>query len=352
MRGETRQPWPEVEGEVEAVTEAELESKHKPEPEPKRELERAPGPGCGPGRGPEQGSGLSSSRRGAPGLSTAGANGTGGASGTGGTVGTGGTSGRGVTDATGATDTGDANARPLLEVTGLTMRFGSLVANDSVSFNVHRGEIVALIGPNGAGKTTCFNCVSGFLRPTAGRVVFDGIDITGMRPYHICRLGLTRTFQIVKTLRDMTVEENVMTGAFLRAPGKREAREVAAEVLELTGLLDKHARPGRSLTIAERKRLEIARALATRPKLLMLDEAMAGLNPTEIKGAMDLCLRLREAGLTLVVVEHIMEAIMPISDRVIVLSSGQKIAEGTPEEVAANEDVIKAYLGEKYHAAS
>lgn len=352
MRGETRQQWPEVEGEVEAVTEAELESKHKPEPEPEPEPERELERGPGRGRGPEQGSRPSSSRRGAPGLSTAGANGTGGASGTGGTVGTGGTSGRGVTDATGATDTGDANARPLLEVAGLTMRFGSLAANDNVSFNVHRGEIVALIGPNGAGKTTCFNCVSGFLRPTAGRVVFDGIDITGMRPYHICRLGLTRTFQIVKTLRDMTVEENVMTGAFLRAPGKREAREVAAEVLELTGLLDKHARPGRSLTIAERKRLEIARALATRPKLLMLDEAMAGLNPTEIKGAMDLCLRLREAGLTLVVVEHIMEAIMPISDRVIVLSSGQKIAEGTPEEVAANEDVIKAYLGEKYHAAS
>lgn len=281
--------------------------------------------------------------RGAPGPSTAGTNGTGGASGTGGTVRT------GATDTTGATH---AMARPLLEVTGLTMRFGNLAANDNVSFNVHRGEIVALIGPNGAGKTTCFNCISGFLRPTAGRVVFDGIDITGMRPYHICRLGLTRTFQIVKTLRDMTVEESVMTGAFLRARGKREAREVAAEVLELTGLLDKRAKPGRGLTIAERKRLEIARALATRPKLLMLDEAMAGLNPTEIKDAMDLCLRLREAGLTLVVVEHIMEAIMPISDRVIVLSSGQKIAEGTPEEVTANEDVIKAYLGEKYHAAS
>lgn len=347
MRGETRQPWPEVVG---ARAEAEAEVKVEVEREPEHEPER--GPGRRPGRGPEQGSRPSSSRRGAPGLSTAGTNGTGGASGTGGTVGPGETSGKGVTDAMDATDTRAANARPLLEVTGLTMRFGNLAANDNVTFNVHRGEIVALIGPNGAGKTTCFNCVSGFLRPTAGRVVFDGIDITGMRPYHICRLGLTRTFQIVKTLGDMTVEENVMTGAFLRAPGKREAREVAAEVLELTGLLDKRAKPGRSLTIAERKRLEIARALATRPKLLMLDEAMAGLNPTEIKGAMDLCLRLREAGLTLVVVEHIMEAIMPISDRVIVLSSGEKIAEGTPEEVAANEDVIKAYLGEKYHAAS
>lgn len=263
--------------------------------------------------------------------------------------------GPGRTDTTEAAP-GDVRAReappPLLEVSGLTMRFGNLAANDDVSFNVRAGEIVALIGPNGAGKTTCFNCVSGFLRPTSGRVVFDGVEITSMRPYHVCRLGLARTFQIVKTLGEMTVEENVMTGAFLRAPRKREAREVAEEVLRFAGLLDKRSRYGRSLTIAERKRLEIARALATRPKLLMLDEAMAGLNPTEIRGAMDLCLRLREAGLTLIVVEHIMEAIMPISDRVIVLSSGRKIAEGAPEEVAANEDVIRAYLGEKYHVAS
>ncbi|MCR4426426.1 MAG: ABC transporter ATP-binding protein [Firmicutes bacterium] len=241
--------------------------------------------------------------------------------------------------------------KPLLEIENLTMRFGSLAANDDVSFSVSQGEIVGLIGPNGAGKTTCFSCVTGFLRPTAGRVRFDGHDITGMPPYAVCRRGLARTFQIVRTLKDMTVEENIMTGAFLRTPSHDQARKIAREIMELTDLTQNRDKLGKSLTIADRKRLEIARALATRPSLLMLDETMAGLNQTEIRDAMELCQRLRGEGVTLVVVEHIMEAIMPISDKIIVLDSGKKIAEGKPKEIACDERVIKAYLGDKYNVA-
>ncbi|HHV79184.1 MAG TPA: ABC transporter ATP-binding protein [Firmicutes bacterium] len=240
----------------------------------------------------------------------------------------------------------------MLSVENLTMKFGSLVANDQVSFSIRRGEIVALIGPNGAGKTTLFNCITGFYRPTSGRVIFDGKDITGLRPYKVCRLGLTRTFQIVKPLKEMTVEENIMTGAFLRTGSRSKAREIALKVMDFTHLADKGQMKAGSLTIADKKRLEIARVLATGPKLLMLDEAMAGLNQTEIREAMDLCLRLRESGITLLVVEHIMEAIMPISDRVIVLDAGKKIADDVPAKVVCDERVITAYLGEKYHAKS
>ncbi len=204
--------------------------------------------------------------------------------------------------------------KPLLEVRGLTMKFGSLAANEDIGFDVFPGDIVGLIGPNGAGKTTCFNCVTGFLHPTAGSVRFSGTDITGWAPYDIARLGLVRTFQIVHTFRDMTVLENVVTSAFLRAGNSKDA-------------------------------------LATAPRLIMLDETIAGLNQTEIREAMDLCLRLKKDGLTLVVVEHIMEALMPISDRVVVLDSGRKIMEGTPEEVASDERVIKAYLGDTYNVA-
>jgi len=194
------------------------------------------------------------------------------------------------------------------------MKFGSLAANEDIGFDVFPGDIVGLIGPNGAGKTTCFNCVTGFLHPTAGSVRFSGTDITGWAPYDIARLGLVRTFQIVHTFRDMTVLENVVTSAFLRAGNSKDA-------------------------------------LATAPRLIMLDETIAGLNQTEIREAMDLCLRLKKDGLTLVVVEHIMEALMPISDRVVVLDSGRKIMEGTPEEVASDERVIKAYLGDTYNVA-
>ena len=243
-------------------------------------------------------------------------------------------------------------ARALLEVEGVTMKFGNLVARDNVSFSVNEGEIVSLIGPNGAGKTTLFNCISGFYKPFSGKVFFEGKEITGKPPHEITMMGLTRTFQIVKPLKDMSVRDNVLTGAFLRSSSRKEAERITDEVLHLTHLWDKKDMLAGSLTTADKKRLEIARVLATKPKMIMLDEAMAGLNQSEIKEAMELCLKLNKSGITLLIVEHIMEAIMPISHRVIVLSAGKKIAEGEPAEVTNNEEVIKAYLGERYYAKS
>ncbi len=238
----------------------------------------------------------------------------------------------------------------ILRIENITKKFGSLVANEDVSFEVEEGQIVSLIGPNGAGKTTLFNSISGYYPPTSGKIYFRDQDITGLPAYKICRLGITRTFQIVKTLTEMTVEENVMTGAFLRTRSKKKARETAAGILEMTGLSGKKDVMGANLTIVDKKRVEIARALATGPSLLMLDECMAGLNQTEIKEVMDLCLKLRDSGVTLLIVEHIMEAIMPISDKIVVINAGKKIAEGLPQEIADNEEVIKAYLGDRYHA--
>ena len=243
----------------------------------------------------------------------------------------------------------------ILEINNITMKFGELAANEDVSFSIGEKEIVGLIGPNGAGKTTLFNCITGFYTPYSGRVLYldsggKKQDITGKSSDKICIMGITRTFQIVKTLNEMTVEQNVMTGAFLHTNSTTSAREEAAGVLEMTGLYKKKDVLGRNLTIVDRKMVEIARALATKPRMLMLDECMAGLNQTEIKDVMKLILKLKEEGLTLLIVEHIMEAIMPISDRIVVLNAGKKIAEGEPQKVALNEEVIKAYLGEKYHA--
>ncbi len=238
----------------------------------------------------------------------------------------------------------------LLRIENITKKFGSLVANEDVSFTIDEHEIVSLIGPNGAGKTTLFNSIAGYYPPTSGKVFFHGKDITGKPAYEICRLGITRTFQVVKTLKEMTVEENIMTGAFLHTGSRKQAQVMAGEIMEMTGLSDKKNILGGSLTIIDKKRVEIARALATKPELLMLDECMAGLNQTEIKDVMNLCLDLRKNGLTLLIVEHIMEAIMPISDRIVVLNAGRKIAEGIPSDVVNNEEVIKAYLGDRYHA--
>ena len=240
----------------------------------------------------------------------------------------------------------------LLEVRDLTKRYGGLVANDSVSLTVNEDEIVGLIGPNGAGKTTLFSCISGTERATAGEVVFRGRNLVGMDPEDICKLGLARTFQVLRTFRDLTVLENVVVGALLRAPGVRRAREAAIEVLEFCGLAPRRDLLGAGLTIADRKRLEIARALATQPKLLLLDEAMAGLNPRERREAVELIRRIQTAGTTILLVEHVMEVIMPISDRVVVLNYGKKLVEDLPENVARNEEVIRAYLGERYRAAS
>ncbi|MCL1875075.1 MAG: ABC transporter ATP-binding protein [Synergistaceae bacterium] len=236
----------------------------------------------------------------------------------------------------------------LLDVHGLTMKFGSLVANREVSFSVDEGQIVGLIGPNGSGKTTLFNCVSGLYKPIAGRVVFNGKDITSKPVHEIAQLGLTRTFQIVKPLSDMTVLENVMVGAYLRYPDREAAREEALKCVKLCYLEEFRDRLAGDMTIGNKKRLEVARILATNPKMILLDESVAGLTSTEAKEMVALIVKLREEGRTILMVEHIMEAIMPISDKIVVLSSGSKIAEGRPEEIASDERVISAYLGEKY----
>lgn len=239
---------------------------------------------------------------------------------------------------------------PLLEVRGVTKRFAGIVANEDVSFSVAEGEIVSIIGPNGAGKSTLFGCVTGFHRPTSGHVLYSGQEITGFKADRICRLGIARTFQIVQVISDMTVLENVATGAFLRHPRRRDAMRCAAELLAVTGLAEKQGSLATELTIADKKRLEVSMALATEPRLLMLDESMSGLTPVELKLIMALLREVRKRGVTLVVVEHVMEAVMQLSDRIIVLNSGRKFVEGRPREVVVDPRVIQAYLGERYRA--
>ena len=237
---------------------------------------------------------------------------------------------------------------PLLVVDGATKRFGGLVANKEVSLSVERGEIVGLIGPNGAGKTTLFNCISGAMHPERGRILFDGADVTRSRPDRICGLGVARTWQVVRTFGRMSALDNVVCGGLKRTTRVAEARARARELLAFTGLDGKEDAIAATLTLADKKRLEIARALATRPKLLLLDEAMSGLTPLETAAAVQLVRRIhRELGVTLCVVEHVMEVVMPLSDRVVVLDYGVKIAEGPPTAVVRDERVIAAYLGER-----
>jgi len=239
----------------------------------------------------------------------------------------------------------------LLEVEGCTKRFGGLVANHDVTLAIEPGEIVGLIGPNGAGKTTLFNCISGRLHADEGRIRFAGVEITRLAADRICHLGVARTWQIVRAFGRMTVLDNVMCGAFGRTNRAAEARARAGRLLDFTGLTGLEQTLAANLTLADKKRLEIARALATQPRLLLLDEAMSGLTPLETAAAVDLVRRIHaELGLAICVVEHVMEVVMPLSHRVVVLDHGEKIAEGEPRDIVRNELVIRAYLGDRYGA--
>jgi branched-chain amino acid transport system ATP-binding protein len=236
----------------------------------------------------------------------------------------------------------------MLEVRNLTKNFGGLAAVKNLFFRVEKGQIFGLIGPNGAGKTTVFNLINGFYPPTSGEILYKGEPITGLRPNRICKKGIARTFQVVKPLSRMTVLENVMASAFCRVNSLDEAREEALKNLEFCGLTHRQTALAKSLTIGDRKRLEIARAMATRPEMILLDETAAGLNPAELDQAIALIKKIREQGVTILIVEHIMKVIMSISDRIHALNYGQTLAEGTPQEVANDQSVIDAYLGEAY----
>ncbi len=236
--------------------------------------------------------------------------------------------------------------RPLLELKGVSKFFGGLAALVDVSFTVNEGEVVGLIGPNGAGKTTLFNVINGFYKPSKGEVYFDGKRISGLRPHRICRLGVARTFQVVKPLQRLTVIDNVMASAFLRSPSRQEALERAEKILHFVGLYEDRETVSKNLPLGKRKKLEIARALATEPKLLLLDESFAGLNPKEQAEMIETIKKINREGVTILIIEHHMRVIMSISNRVVVLNYGEKIAEGSPQEVASSPEVIKAYLGE------
>jgi branched-chain amino acid transport system ATP-binding protein len=244
---------------------------------------------------------------------------------------------------------------PMLEGQDVSKYFGGLAAVSNVDFHIDQGEIVGLIGPNGAGKTTLFNLISAALPVSSGEIRFKGNKLNGLKPHQVCKKGVSRTFQETKVFANMPVLQNVLVGAFFGSPnyisGAGAARE-AAQALDFVGLSAMSATPVNDLTLVNQKRVEVARALATRPELLLLDELMAGLNSTEVSEAMELVTKIRDTGITIFMVEHVMKAIMGICERIMVLHHGEKITEGTPEEITGNKQVIEIYLGEETHAES
>jgi branched-chain amino acid transport system ATP-binding protein len=238
----------------------------------------------------------------------------------------------------------------MLKVERVSKYFGGLAAIRNVSFDIQEGEILGLIGPNGAGKTTLFNVVNGFYKPSKGEVFFKDKNISGLKPHQICKLGVARTFQVVKPLQRMSVLDNVIASAFLRVESKARAEEIADEALKFTGLYNDRNLISKGLPLGKRKKLEIARALTTQPELLLLDESFAGLNHSELNESIEIIKKIKARGITIMIIEHHMKVIMSISDRIVVINYGEKIAEGTPHEIGNNPLVIEAYLGEAQHA--
>lgn len=239
---------------------------------------------------------------------------------------------------------------PLLETKNIKKSFGGVTAINNLSITVEKGTIFGIIGPNGSGKTTFFNLITGMYPLDSGTIFFNGRDITGLRPHQIAKLGIGRTFQVPALFSKMTVLENVMVSTFIRSSSLKESKKMAWGILELVGLKEKANQQVNNITMEDRKRLELARALGTKPSLLLLDEVMAGLNPVEMKAAIELIRSLKTEELTIIIVEHIMDVILSLCDRIAVLDYGQKIAEDIPERITNNPEVIKAYLGERYRA--
>jgi branched-chain amino acid transport system ATP-binding protein len=238
----------------------------------------------------------------------------------------------------------------VLEIMDLNKKFGGLTVTKNLSLTVKEGQIYGVIGPNGAGKSTLFNQISGYIKPDSGKIIFNGKNIVGKKPYELCHEGIGRTFQIVKPFGSKTVLYNVAVGAFARTNSRNEALRRAEEVVKLVGLESRKDLLAKNLTIVDRKRLEVAKALATQPKLLLLDEVLAGLTPSEVNEAVDLIKSIQKSGVTIVMIEHVMRAVMALCERVLVINYGEPIAEGTPQEVTQNPQVISAYLGDDHHA--